>query len=41
MIGDIVCGVIVGAVVFSPVVAEVLWTVRVGRFIDKLMKGKR
>lgn len=38
MMGDIVCGVIVGVVVFSPVVAEVVWTIRERRFIDKLRK---
>ena len=39
MMGDIVCGVIVGAFVFSPVVAEVVRTVREGRFLDSLRKG--
>ena len=39
MVGDIVCGAIVGAFVFSPVVAEVVRTLREGKFLDSLRKG--
>lgn len=38
MMGDIVCGLIVGAFVFSPLLAEVVQIVRERRFVDKLRK---